>query len=285
MDKFTKIRYILIVTLCLNWLVAFSKLIYGIMSKCASMSADGIHSFGDGASNIIGLLGILVACKPKDKEHPYGHKKFETMATLGIAAILFIAAFNIIRSALFRIFHPVIPDITVASFIIMFATLVINFFVMNYERIKGTELSSDILTCDALHTKSDILASIVVIFTLIAIKTGFLFLDTVVAILIALLIAKSAYDILKKSSNILCDASVLPESQVIKIVKNIEGVRSVHKIRTRGRTDDIYIDLHVAIDPSISVNKAHNISHMIEDRLKNAISGITDVIIHVEPKK
>lgn len=285
MDKFKQIRQILIIILALNWLVAFSKVIYGLLTKCASMVADGVHSFGDGASNIVGLMGIWVACKPKDKDHPYGHKKFETIATLGIVVILFIAAFDILRDAFLRIFHPVAPDVTVLSFAIILVTLTINVFVMRYEHKKGHELSSDILVCDSMHTRSDIFASIAVIGTLVSIKLGFAFLDTIVAALIALLIAKSGFEILKRTSNVLCDGSVVADSLIASIVGSISGVKSVHNIRTRGREDDIHVDLHVRIDPLMHVDDAHDVSHKIEKALKENISGVTDVIVHIEPSK
>ena len=285
MDKFVKIRRILVLILALNWFVAFSKIIYGLITKCASMTADGVHSFGDGASNIIGLVGIWAASKPRDADHPYGHKKFETFATLGIAVILFLAAIEILREAISRVFHPVSPDVTFFSFALMFVTLLINVAVMKYERKKGKELSSDILICDALHTRSDIFASLAVIGTLVSIKIGFSFLDVIVAGLIAVLIAKSGLQILKASSDVLCDASVLERTKIANIVKEIPGVRSVHKIRTRGRKDDIHVDLHVSIDADMSVDDAHVISHKIEKSLKKNIPGITDVISHVEPSR
>src|SRR3989338_5697321 len=112
MTKFSEVRRILIVILLLNWFVAFSKVIYGLITKSAAMAADGVHSFADGASNIIGLIGIWAASEPKDEGHPYGHKKFETFATLGIAGILFLAAFNILKHAFLRISSPVIPEVT-----------------------------------------------------------------------------------------------------------------------------------------------------------------------------
>ena len=285
MKRFLEIRRVLILTLAFNWLVAFSKITYGLITKCASMSADGFHSFGDGASNIIGLVGIWAASKPKDKDHPYGHKKFETMATLGISFILFLAAFNIFRESVTRIFHPVVPDVTSFSFILMFVTLGINIFVMKYERKKGAELSSDILVCDSLHTKSDILASVVVIGTLVSIKMGASILDVVVASLIAIFIAKSGFDILKTSSKVLCDGRVLHESKIKNIAKNVSGVNSVHNIRTRGRKDDIHVDLHVIIDAKMHVDDAHKLSHQIEILLKKEIFDITEVNEHIEPEK
>jgi len=285
MDKFKEIRRILIIILAFNWLVAFSKIIYGIITKCASMTADGFHSFGDGASNIIGLIGIWAASKPKDEDHPYGHKKFETFATLGIAVILFLAAYDILRHAFLRMFNPVLPEVTVLSFLIMSVTMIINIFVMRYERRKGLKLSSDILTCDALHTRSDIFASMVVIGTLVSIKMGLAFLDTIVAGLIAILIAKSAIEILKTSSSVLCDASTLAEAGVRDIVNKIPEVKSIHNIRTRGRRDDIHVDLHVIIDSGMHVDDAHNLSHKIQSILKAKIPGITDVSVHLEPSQ
>ena len=285
MDKFLQIRRILVVILVFNWLVASSKIIYGLLTKCASMVADGVHSFGDGASNIMGLVGIWVACKPKDKDHPYGHKKFETIATLGIAVILFIAAFNILRDAFLRILHPVVPEVTIFSFVVILATMTINVFVMRYEHKKGHELSSDILVCDSMHTRSDIFASIAVFGTLISIRLGFAFLDIIVAGLIALLIAKSGFDILKRSSNVLCDGSVVAASSIAAIAGGVPGVKSIHNIRTRGRRDDIHVDLHVRIDPLMHVDDAHDVSHKVEKAIKEKISGVTDVIVHIEPSK
>jgi len=285
MDKFKEIKRILILILALNWLVAFSKIIYGIITRCASMTADGVHSFGDGASNIIGMVGIWAAAKPRDEHHPYGHKKFETIATLGIAVILFLAAFNILRDAIQRIFHPVLPDVTAFSFILMLVTLFINILVMRYERKKGQELSSDILICDALHTRSDVLASLVVIVTLISIKIGLSFLDTIVAGLIAVLIAKSGFEILRRSSDVLCDASALEKTNIVDVVNKIPGVKSVHAVRTRGRKDDIQVDLHVIINARMHVDDAHKLSHKIEATLKKKIHGITNVNVHMEPSK
>jgi len=285
MDKFKEIRRILILVLVFNWLVAFSKIIYGLITKCASMTADGVHSFGDGASNIIGLVGIWAASKPEDESHPYGHKKFETFATLGIAIILFLAAYDILRNAFLRMLNPVTPEVTTISFLIMIVTMAINIFVMRYERAKGLKLSSDILVCDSLHTRSDIFASLAVIGTLVSVKMGLTFLDTVVASLIAILIAKSAIQILKSSSDVLCDANTLAKTRVSDIVNGIKEVKSIHNIRTRGRKDDIHVDLHVVIDSEMHVDDAHALTHKIESVLKTRIPGITDVSVHIEPNQ
>jgi len=285
MDKFKEIKRILIVILFFNWLVAFSKLIYGIITKSAAMTADGVHSFADGASNIIGLVGIWAASKPIDNDHPYGHKKYETVATLGISVMLFLASFDIIKDSFLRLFHPVVPDVNVFSFALMVIGFLINVVVMKYEYKKGVELSSDILICDSMHTKSDILVSSAVIATLISTKLGLSMLDTIVALAIGVLIAKTGFQILKRSSDVLCDGEAIHKARIARVVNSISGVKSTHKIRTRGREDDVHVDLHVTVNTKMHVDDAHALSHRISDILKEKIPGITDVIVHVEPSE
>nr|MBU1327753.1 cation diffusion facilitator family transporter [Candidatus Omnitrophota bacterium] len=283
LDKFKEIRRILIVILFFNWLVAFSKLIYGLITKSAAMTADGVHSFADGASNIIGLVGIWAASKPIDEDHPYGHKKYETVATLGIAVMLFLASFDIIKDSILRLFHPVVPDVNMFSFGLMVIASLINVVVMRYEYKKGTELSSDILVCDSIHTKTDIFVSGAVIVTLVSIKAGFPMLDTIVAFVIGILIAKAGFEILKKSSDVLCDGEAIEKAKIAKVVSDVSEVKAIHKIRTRGREDDVHVDLHVTVNTSMHVDAAHELSHRISDTLKKKIPGITDVIVHIEP--
>ena len=280
---YNRIRYILIIVLALNWLVAFAKIIYGFTSRCASMTADGFHSLADGTSNIIGLIGIHLACQPKDIDHPYGHKKYETFFSLGIAALLFLVCFELLQEGVRRLVKPVTPDITPISFSIMLITLGINFWVMRYERKKGELLKSDILVSDSLHTRADILTSLSVIITLIVIKLGFPILDAIATLMIALFIAHAAFEIIKGSSRVLCDSVVLDNKRIVDIVLNIKGVKTCHKVRTRGRPDDIYVDLHVQVSPDMHMDEAHKISYAIEEALKKDIPEITDVVVHMEP--
>jgi len=282
-QRYGHVRRILLLVLMLNWLVAAAKIIFGLMTKCSSMTADGFHSFSDGASNIIGLVGIFLACQPKDKNHPYGHKKYETLFSLGIAASLFIVCFELIKEAVKRLHNPVMPDIGFLSFAVMLVTLGINIIVMNFERRKGRALKSDILISDSLHTRADILTSISVIFALLAIKLGFPLLDPVVTFLIALFIAYAAIDIIRGSSRVLCDTIVMDETKIVDIVLTVKGAKACHKIRTRGRPDDIHVDLHVQVNPDMHMDQAHKISYAIEKALKKEIPEITDVVVHMEP--
>lgn len=287
-QHYSRIRYVLILVLAFNWAVAIAKIIYGLISRCTSMTADGFHSLSDGTSNIIGLIGIHFACQPKDIDHPYGHKKYETFFSLGIAALLSIVCLNLFREGIKRLYNPVVPVVDFNSFTIMLITIGINFWVMNYEYKKGLLLKSDILTLDSMHTKADIFTSLSVIIALIAIKLklAYRLIDPVVTIMISLFITKAAYDIIKQSSAVLCDtAIILDVKKIVDIVLGIKGVKACHKVRTRGRPDDIYVDLHVQVNPDMHMHEAHKISYTIEEAIKKAIPEVTDVVVHMEPKE
>ncbi|MDD5505917.1 MAG: cation diffusion facilitator family transporter [Candidatus Omnitrophica bacterium] len=283
-EHYRRIRRILLIVLALNWSVALIKIIYGFLTRCSSITADGFHSLSDGASNLIGLAGIHFACQPIDQDHPYGHRKYETFFSLGIAGLLFLVAIGLIQASVEKLRNPVIPFIDSISFLIMIATMVINFLVMRYEEKSGRFLKSDILLSDALHTRSDIFISLSVIIALAVIKLGFPVLDPIATIVIALFIAYSGYEIVKHSSRVLCDTVAIEDSRkIVDVIMSIKGVKTCHKIRTRGRPDDIHVDLHVQVKREMHMDEAHKISFAIEDALKKNIPEITDVVVHMEP--
>lgn len=284
-ERYQEIRRILIYVLILNWGVAAAKLFYGWVIRSASMTADGFHSFSDGASNIIGLFGIWVASRPVDQSHPYGHKKYETLTSVAISALLFLVCLNVVREGVIRFLHPVIPKVDVKSFLVMGVTLAVNITVMIYERKRGRALRSDILISDALHTRADILTSTSVIITLIGIKMGYPILDPIASLIIAVFIGYAAVDILRESSRVLSDGVAIREEEIEKVVLNIKGVKEVHQVRSRGRPDDIHVDLHVLVDPEMHVHRAHHLSYAIENKIKRDLRGVTDVVVHMEPKE
>mgnify|MGYP001115724532 CR=1 FL=1 len=282
-ERFRRIRRILIYTLFLNWGVAAAKLFYGWVIHSASMTADGFHSFSDGSSNIMGLFGIWIASRPVDETHPYGHKKFETLTSVGISALLFIVCLNVVREGVLRFLHPVTPKVNLSSFLVMGVTMAVNVFVMSYETKRGRALKSDILVSDALHSRADLLTSSTVIITLIATKLGYPILDPIASLVIAGFIGYAAYDILRESSRVLSDGVAIQIEEIKRVVLLIKGVKECHQIRSRGRADDIHIDLHVLVDPEMHIHKAHHLSYAIENKIKRDFRGVTDVVVHMEP--
>jgi len=283
---YAQIRKILIWILILNWAVALAKIIYGLISRCSSMTADGFHSLSDGASNILGLIGIGFASQPKDQDHPYGHRKYETLFAMGIGVIMILLSFNLIKEGLGRFVKPITPSVDLISFVVMVVTIFINIWVMVYESRMGKRLQSDILVSDAMHTRADILTSLSVIFALLAIRFGIIIFDPIITLAIALFIGYSAWEIFRDSSRVLCDyAAFIDEKRISDIVLGIKGVKTCHKIRTRGRLDEVYLDLHVQVDPKMAIADAHKISYAIEDAIKKKIPNITDIVVHIEPQE
>lgn len=282
--NFARIKKVLWVILFANLGVALLKIAIGSIIKSTSMTADGFHSLTDGASNIIGLIGINFASKPVDEDHPYGHKKFETLAGLFIAGMLLIIGVNIIYNAITRFINPITPKVTFESLISLIITLGVNIFVCTYEYSQGKKLKSNILISDSLHTKSDIYVSIGVIFTLICIKLGLPpIIDPIASLVVSGFILHAASEIFKSTSDVLVDKAVVDINKVKEVTMEFNQVRGVHKIRSRGCDNDIYIDMHLLTEPNMSVEQSHELIHDIEKRMQSEIDGNIQIIAHVEP--
>lgn len=278
-----EVKKTLWLVLLLNWLVAFVKLALGYAIKSTSLIADGYHSLTDGISNIIGLFGMRIACQPKDRDHPYGHKKYETFTSVFIAFCLFFICFHILDDSLERLRTAQVPHVNIFSFVVLGMTMVINIVVMFYEYSKGKRIGSDILIADSMHTRADILTSVSVIFAFIGVLLGYAFLDAVIALAITFFIGSSAVNILRRTSKVLCDTAVIDGREIEAVVLGVPRVKKCHKIRTRGRQDDIYIDLHVLMDDRLPLVDAHEVSSHIEKLIKKSFAGVTDVVVHIEP--
>jgi cation diffusion facilitator family transporter len=285
MDRTGGVRRVLVLTLIANCSVAAAKVLYGYSTNSIAMSSDGFHSFFDGASNVIGLVGIWIASHPPDSRHPYGHRKYETLFTLAIASMIFLTCYQILRKAFLSFHQDHRTVVTSVSFIVMLFTMAVNVAVMTYETKKGRELKSDFLIADAKHTKSDILASISVLLGLTFAKLGYGFADAAVGMAISVLIARVGYGILKSASDILVDTVCIDTFAVEEAVKGIEGVKGCHDIRTRGTVHSAFLDLHILVDPELSTEKAHAIADRVESAIRERFPSVVDIVVHVEPEE
>jgi len=282
-DRTRQVALVLWITLILNWSVSLLKLIFGFATQCMVIVADGIHSFSDGTSNVIGLIAIHIAGHPADRDHPYGHQKYETLAAALISFFLFAVSFGIIREAVLSFSRPKATEVTRLSFFLMGGTFLVNLFVVWYERKKGKLLKSELLLSDSWHTMTDLFITLTVVAALIGISFHIPHLDSIFSILIAVIIVVIAVGILKRSSDILVDKAVIEAERIEKIVRQVEGVRDCHEIRTRGRMDDVYVDLHVLVDNEMTVLTSHGLANIIEHELRKEIPGVHDVVVHIEP--
>jgi cation diffusion facilitator family transporter len=263
--------------------VAAAKLLLGYATGAVSIVSDGYHSLTDSASNIVGLIGLRAARKPPDVDHPYGHRKYETLAAAAIFVFLLITVLEIGRSAINRLASPSPPIVTPLSFGVIIGTLVVNLLVVRYEAGAARRLNSELLAADSVHTRSDVYATLGVLVSLSAVWLGFPVLDPVGGIVIAVLIAKTGWEIGEGASRILSDRMVMNEDDIRNVVMAVPEVLGCHQIRTRGSHDHVFLDLHVWFPPDASLAHAHRVSHLVKDRLMERYPELADVIIHIEP--
>jgi len=248
------------------------------------MQADGLHSFFDGLSNVVGLFGLWLASPLPDANHPYGHKKFEALAAGAIGGFLVMTCLYLLWKAYRSWTMDLHPEVTTISFMIMFITMSINIFVTIWERQKGKELKSDIQMADSYHTASDVLTSLSVLAGLIAIQAGYPFIDPIVAVVIAGVIAWTAIIVLKDVLSSLTDQIRLDPQDIRTAVMTIPGILDCHEIRTRGLANHVFVDLSIHVEPTWSVEQAHVLATKVEGFLLTHFDSVEDVVVHMEPE-
>jgi cation diffusion facilitator family transporter len=270
--------------LILNLIVATAKIAFGYAGGAISVLSDGFHSLTDSASNVVGLVGIRAAGAPPDEDHPYGHRKYETVAAAMLAGFLLLMFVEVLRNAFNHLSGRVAPQsISVISFVVMAATMAINLFVVVYESREAERLGSEVLLADAIQTRGDVWSSMTVIFALVGARLGFPILDPLAALVVAGFIGWSGYKIARATTRILSDRMVIAESDLEQVVLSVPGVLGCHHIRTRGAADHVFLDLHVWLPAEMHLVDAHALSHTVKDRLIARYPQIADAIIHIEP--
>jgi cation diffusion facilitator family transporter len=282
-DRYTEIARVLIRVLFVNLAVAAAKITLGYYTGAVSILSDGFHSLTDSASNVVALVGVSVARRPPDANHPYGHRKYETMASIGILVFLIIVLVEVLSAAVDRFLNGGTPRVFPEGIGIMAATLAINLFVVNYELTAGRRLHSEVLRADAKHTRSDVLTSGAVLGALVGVWLGYPLLDPLAALLVAAFIGHACWDIAQEGSRILGDEIVIAETEVRKVLRAVPEVLGSEKIRTRGSSDYVFLDLHLWLAPDTPLQAAHATSHQAKDRLMARFPQLADVVIHIEP--
>ncbi|WRH68772.1 MAG: cation diffusion facilitator family transporter [Planktothrix sp. GU0601_MAG3] len=289
-DNRSKIQFVLLLTLGLNLLVMMIKVVVGNMTGSLSLLADALHSVTDSANNILGLVTNHFASPHPDREHPYGHQKFDALGALGIGVFLGIACFEIFSSAIKRVFKGGEPvTISPNELWILLIVLGINIFVTYYERAAGKRLGSAILIADAKHTMSDVWVTIMVIAGLIGIWQGAVwnlpklqYLDVILAFPVALLVFKSGWSVLKENLPWLVDQMVIAPETIKEIVMSVPGVINCHDIASRGMIGrQVFIEMHLIVEAT-DVETAHSITEAVEAALAQEFSPVR-ILIHVEP--
>ena len=282
-DNRTEVRKVLIITLLLNVFVMGLKVLVGHWTGSLSLLADALHSVTDSANNVLGLVAIKFSSPLPDREHPYGHNKFEALGALGIAAFLGIACFEIVQGALERILKGGEPvKVSPPELWLLLIVLGINIFVAFYERNVGRRVGSSILIADATHTMSDIWVTISVIAGLIGVWLGYQWLDVALAFPVALLVFWSGWSVLTENLPWLVDQMAIAPETIHTIAVSVPGVINCHDIASRGVIGrQVFIEMHLIVDAP-DVETAHNITEEVEKQLEQRFHPVR-ILIHVEP--
>jgi cation diffusion facilitator family transporter len=283
-ERYAAVARVLVRVFWLNFSVALAKIAFGYASGAVSILSDGFHSLTDAASNVVGLVGIRAARQPPDADHPYGHRKFETVAAAAVTVFLVVVVQEIVRTAFNSLAGRSTPaEISLTGFIIMLATVAINLWVIRYESREAERLGSELLLADAMQTRGDVWTSLTVLAAMAGARSGLPILDPLAALVVTGFIGHAGYQIATATTRILSDRIVISESDLERVVLSVPGVVGCHQIRTRGSTDHVFLDLHVWMPPEVPLVEAHALSHVVKDRLMAKYPQIVDAVIHIEP--
>jgi cation diffusion facilitator family transporter len=275
---------VLWIVLGLNLGVAALKLAVGAATGALSLLADGVHALLDASSNVVGLFGIAVASRPADAGHPYGHRRFETLAAVSIGLLILTSMAGILRGVWEGASgQRAAPNISWVSAGLVFVTILANLVISRYEAKRGVELRSALLEADSGHTLSDTFGAIAVLVSFGAIALGFRWADIAAAGIVSVLIGRTAWSILGTNLGVLADRARLDPLRVREVALQVHEVRGAHKIRSRGSADHVHVDLHIHVDPGMTVERAHAITHEVARAVRAAFPEVADVMIHTEP--
>lgn len=284
-SNYKDVRKVLGIVLVFNVIVFVTKIVLGLAVNSQSIFSDGIHSISDGFNNVVGIIALSFAYQPADDNHPYGHRKIETILSLAIGVVLLMLGYNLFVSNINSFNENSVLELDLYAIIVMLFTLAINIFVTKYELKKGKEYNSSFLISDAKHTLSDIYISLSIIISLVGIYFFNLpaYFDNIMSFFVIIFIFKAGFSIINDNYKILIDHQSVDPTEIKKIVNEFDDVYETHMIKSRGYEYESFVELHVLVDKDMTVLKAHELSHQIEDRINFELKRNINVITHIEP--
>jgi cation diffusion facilitator family transporter len=271
----------------LNLLLAGLKFVLGILGQSQALIADGIHSLSDLASDAMVLLAVRIARDEPDEEHPYGHARFETVATLLLGILLVAVAIGIIVDAADRIANP--ETLSHPGFLALAgaaASIVIKEWMYWYNMRVARELNSDLMRANAWHHRSDAVSSIIVLIGIAGSMAGLPMLDAVGAIGVSLMIAKIGWSLGWAGVRELVDTGANPEQleEITRVIGGIEGVEDFHDLKTRRMGQSVLVEVHVLVNRDVTVSEGHMTAVRVRVELQEQCEYVSDVLVHVDPE-
>ena len=286
-ERYTAIRNVTILSVVANSLLTIVKITFGIIGHSQALIADGIHSFSSLAVDAMVLLAAKYSLLPPDARHPYGHGRYETLVTLAAGLLLIVMAIGLFSEAYEHLAgHKPPSEPTSIVLIIAFIAIIIKEAIYHYTVYVANKVNSPMLIANAWHHRSDALSSSIVLISVLGSMAGYLWLDAVATIIIAIMIAYIGFEECLPAINKLIDISIKKEKRIeIKtIVESMNGVHSMHQLRTRKMGINILVDMHIVVEPRISISEGHRIAEVVRTKLLEEIEEVIDVLVHVKPK-
>ena len=270
-----------------NLMLSVGKLAGGFFGNSQALIADGLHSISDLASDAMVFVAAKHASEEADEEHPYGHARFETIATVALAVLLAAVAIGIAYDAIVSLVtddaieKPDVFTLWIAAF-----SILSNEGLYHYTKYVGHRINSNLLVANAWHHRSDAVSSVVVLVGIAGTQFNLTKLDAYAAIIVALMIARIGFKLGYDSVQELVDASLEPElvDAIRSRILAHEGVRELHMLRTRRLGHQAHVDVHILVAPRLSVSEGHHISETVEQMLIDSFDSINDVTVHIDPE-
>lgn len=286
-ERYRATRNVTLVGSALDLTLGIAKIIVGTLAHSQALIADGIHSLSDLGTDFMVLYAARHAHRKPDREHPYGHGRIETAATVALGIALVAVAAGIAWDSLRRLFDP---DLLLQPGPLALTVAIISVlskeWIYHYTMRVARRLNSNMLKANAWHSRSDAISSIVVVIGIIGVMLGYPFLDAVAAVVVALLIAKIGWDLTWSSLRELIDTALDAEEvkRIRDSIMKVDGVRTLHMLRTRRSGGSAFVDVHILVDPQVSVSEGHQIGERVRRTLLADSSDVSDVTVHIDPE-
>lgn len=290
-DDFQKIAgKVSIITIIGNLVLSVVKLLAGIFANSNAMISDAVHSASDVFSTFVVIIGIRLASKEPDKEHPYGHERMECVAAIILSVVLFITGLGIGAEALKNILsgnYEALQVPGVLALITAIISIVSKEGMYWYTRYYAKKIDSSALMADAWHHRSDAFSSIGALIGIGGARLGFPVMDSVASLVIFVFIVKAAFDIFKDAMDKMVDHSCdeKTEKQIYDCVMNHKDVLGIDLLQTRIFGNKIYVDVEIQADPSYTLQKAHHIAEEVHDEIEHSFPKVKHIMVHVNPAK
>ena len=285
--RYQDARRVTLVGAAVNIFLSVIKIVAGWLGSSHALIADGIHSLSDLATDVVVLVAAKHGSKDADEEHPYGHGRIETLATVVLGIVLILVAFGIGYDAVRRLFQPeqlLLPGILALSAAII--SVLVKEALYHYTVAVAKKLRSNLLRANAWHHRSDAVSSVVVVVGVIGSMAGLAYLDAIASVVVAVMVAKIGWDLGWNSIHELIDRGLeqADVENIREMIMAVDGVRAMHDLRTRRMGGNAFVDVDVLVDPSLTVSEGHRIGEEVLKRLNQDIDEVTDVTVHIDPE-